>query len=216
MTVKVNEILKINTTTDPEAKVTFKSSKKKIATVTKDGIVKGIKKGKATITVKANGITKKVKVKVINGTLTLDQSTINMKINETSQITYTDDPATLPKFKTSSKTIATVDANGLVTACQGGTATITVTVNGTSKKVKVIVEMAVITVDATSLTLKKGETYQINATVEPDGPFTYSTSKKKYAKVSSTGLITAVKKGNATITVKAYGVSKKIKVKVTN
>ncbi len=46
-------------------KATFKSSNKKIATVTKKGVVKAKKKGKATITVKTNGKIKlKFKVKV--------------------------------------------------------------------------------------------------------------------------------------------------------
>lgn len=46
------------------AKVTYKSSNKKIVTVMDKGVVKGVKKGKATITVKANGKTVKVKVAV--------------------------------------------------------------------------------------------------------------------------------------------------------
>ena len=45
-------------------KVTFKSSNKKVAKVTKAGKVIAKKKGKCTITVKANGITLKCKVKV--------------------------------------------------------------------------------------------------------------------------------------------------------
>ena len=48
----------------PAGKVTYTSSNKKVATVTSKGVVKGIKKGKATITVKCNGITKKFVVTV--------------------------------------------------------------------------------------------------------------------------------------------------------
>ena len=46
------------------SKVTFKSSNKKVATVSSKGVVKAKKKGTATITVKCNGITKKFKVTV--------------------------------------------------------------------------------------------------------------------------------------------------------
>ena len=46
----------------PVSKVTFKSSNKKVATVSSKGVVKAKKKGTATITVKCNGITKKFKV----------------------------------------------------------------------------------------------------------------------------------------------------------
>ncbi|MEF2750725.1 MAG: Ig-like domain-containing protein, partial [Blautia faecis] len=45
-------------------KVTYKSSNKKIATVSKKGVIKGKKKGTATITIKSGKITKKCKVKV--------------------------------------------------------------------------------------------------------------------------------------------------------
>ena len=48
----------------PASKVTYISSNKKVATVTRKGVVKGIRKGKATITVKCNGITKKFVVTV--------------------------------------------------------------------------------------------------------------------------------------------------------
>ena len=45
-------------------KVTFKSSAKRVAKVTSKGVIKGMKKGKATITIQCNGVTKKVKVTV--------------------------------------------------------------------------------------------------------------------------------------------------------
>ena len=48
----------------PASKVTYISSNRKVATVTSKGVVKGIRKGKATITVKCNGITKKFVVTV--------------------------------------------------------------------------------------------------------------------------------------------------------
>ena len=50
--------------TSPAAKITYKSKNKKIAEVTAKGVIKGKKKGKTTITVKANGLTKKIKVRV--------------------------------------------------------------------------------------------------------------------------------------------------------
>lgn len=48
----------------PVSKITFKSSNKKVATVSSKGVVKAKKKGTAIITVKCNGITKKFKVTV--------------------------------------------------------------------------------------------------------------------------------------------------------
>ena len=56
--------VKIKAVAAQGTKITYKTSNKKIVTVTNKGVVKGIKKGKATITVKANGMTVKVKVSV--------------------------------------------------------------------------------------------------------------------------------------------------------
>ena len=61
MNVKVGKKVTIKVMATLVAKVTYKSSNKKIVTVMDKGVVK---KGKATITVKANGKTVKVKVAV--------------------------------------------------------------------------------------------------------------------------------------------------------
>lgn len=45
-----------------QEKITYSTSDKKIATVTSKGVVKGIRKGKATITVRSGKIKKKVTV----------------------------------------------------------------------------------------------------------------------------------------------------------
>ena len=61
VTLKKGKTLKLKVKTNKK-KVTFKSSNKKVATVSKAGKIKAKKKGKATITVKAGK--KKVKIKV--------------------------------------------------------------------------------------------------------------------------------------------------------
>ena len=63
-TIKKGKTTTIKSKAAPAGKVTYTSSNKKVATVTSKGVVKGIKKGKATITVKCNGITKKFVVTV--------------------------------------------------------------------------------------------------------------------------------------------------------
>ena len=62
--VKVGKITKITAKAAPSGKVTYKSGNKKIATVSSNGTIKGIKKGTAKITVTCNGVTKTVKVTV--------------------------------------------------------------------------------------------------------------------------------------------------------
>ena len=88
----------------------------------------------------------------------------------------------------------------------------------TNGKVTVTVPVTSIKLDKTSVTLKKGETSQLNATVSPDNAtnkaVTYSSSNSKVAKVSSSGKITAVGGGTATITAKAGGKTATCKVTV--
>ena len=64
LTIKAGKKATIKAATMPNSKVTYKTSNKKVATVTNKGVVKGVKKGKAVITVKANGKTVKVKITV--------------------------------------------------------------------------------------------------------------------------------------------------------
>ena len=64
ITIKKGKKIKLGVTVAPKAKITFKSSNKKIVKVTDKGIIKGLKKGSCKITVKCNGLTKTIKVKV--------------------------------------------------------------------------------------------------------------------------------------------------------
>lgn len=77
-----------------------------------------------------------------------------------------------------------------------------------------------VTLDKTEATLKKGETLQLTATVEPadadNKNLTWTTSDDKVATVDQTGKVTAVAKGEATITVTtANGLSATCKITVT-
>ena len=58
-TIKKGKTTTIRSKATPAGKVTYTSSNKKVVAVNSKGVVKGIKKGKAMITVKCNGITKK-------------------------------------------------------------------------------------------------------------------------------------------------------------
>ncbi len=63
-TIAKGKTTTIRSKATPVSTVTYISSNRKVATVTGKGVVKGISKGKATITVKCNGITKKFVVTV--------------------------------------------------------------------------------------------------------------------------------------------------------
>jgi arabinogalactan endo-1,4-beta-galactosidase len=113
------------------------SSNKKVATVSKNGLVKAKKIGKATITVatKDGSYTAKctvtVKKAVAVTKVKLNKKSKTLKIGKTYQLKATVKPtnATIKDvtFKSSNKKVATVDSTGKVTAKKKGTATITVT-----------------------------------------------------------------------------------------
>ncbi len=63
-TIKAGAKTTIKATATPSATITYKSSNTKIAKITSKGVVTGVKKGTAVITVKANGVSKKFTVKV--------------------------------------------------------------------------------------------------------------------------------------------------------
>lgn len=128
-------------------------------------------------------------------------------------------------WSTSNKKVATVTSKGVVNAKKKGKATITVKVKGTSKKatckvtVKALVKVKKITLNKTSISLQEGTSTTLKATLTPKNTtqktLQWSTSDKKIATVSSTGVVKAVKKGTATITVKVKGTTKKATCKVT-
>ena len=120
-------------------KITYKSSNKKIATVSAKGVIKGVKAGKAKITVKAGkksftcavtvtGV-KTTKISGVKASATIKKGKtmkLNAKVvpsNSGEKITYT----------SSNKKVATVTSKGVVKGVKKGTAVITV--KSGSKKV---------------------------------------------------------------------------------
>lgn len=63
-TVATGKSVTIKAAAKPTGIISYSSSNKKVATVSKKGVIKGIKKGTATITLTCNGVKKTVKVTV--------------------------------------------------------------------------------------------------------------------------------------------------------
>ena len=232
--------LKVSTVKPSNAtnkKYTWSSSDKKIATVSSTGVVKGVKAGTVTITCKAaDGSGKKAtcKVTIKNPVLikTIKLNATNKTINsgKTVQLkvsSVTPSNASIKKYTWSSSNtkVATVSSSGLVTGVKGGTVTITCkAADGSGKKAtcKVTVRQSVtkVALSKTSLTLSKGGTSTLKATITPSNAYNkavkWTSSNEKVAKVSSSGKVTAVANGTATITCKAAdGSGKKATCKVT-
>ncbi len=128
-------------------------------------------------------------------------------------------------WKSTDTNIVTVSDNGVVKAVGVGTATVKVTVGDVSAscKVTVLQPVAGIDLNKSSLTMDALGTFQMTASVYPDSAndkrITWSSSDPAIASVDENGLVTALKKGTATITAAAMdgsGVKSTCKVTVSN
>lgn len=142
-TVKLAATISPADTTDRTVK--WKSSNKKVATVDKNGRVKGKKKGTATISATtSNGRTFKCKVTVKNPvrvkSIKLNKKKATVKVGKTTKLKITFNPKkpTNKKvtWKSSNKKVATVDKNGKVKGIKKGKVTITATSKDGGKKAK--------------------------------------------------------------------------------
>ena len=179
----------------------------------------------ATITISGTGVTAQTVsvtqagIPVVSVTsVTLDLASIELTAGETGQLTATISPSNATNqnvsWSSSNEAVATVSNTGLISAAGEGTATITVTTedgNFTATcDVTVIAPPSTIAVtgvslDNTSVSMWVDENRQLTATVAPNDAtnqnVSWSSNNPAVATVSNTGLVTAVNKGTATITV---------------
>ena len=116
-------------------------------------------------------------------------------------------------WSSSDTSVATVSSSfEAVTAKSVGMATITVTTNDGGKKATCVVTVKAkvipvesVSLDKTSLTMTVGDTQTLTATVTPDNAtdksVTWSSSNTSVARVSTSGEISAIAAGTATVTV---------------
>ena len=149
--------------------------------------------------------------------VTLNKSTLGLNVGGTSTLTATVAPSNATDqsltWTSSNTSVATVTQAGKVTAVGAGTCTIRATANDGSGKYgscAVTVSQSTVSVTGVSLdksttTINAGGTKQLTATVYPANAtnknVSWSSSDTSVATVNSSGLVTAVAAGLATITV---------------
>lgn len=152
-TIEAGKTVKIETSVSNVAKranktVTYQSNNKKVATVSKSGIITAVKPGTATITVTpkySTGVKTILKVTVkeaqpeeITQDDTMEQTItiipcelMNLQIGESKQATYIVEPATAMyeavTYSSEDTSIATVNEQGVVTGIKKGSTRITIT-----------------------------------------------------------------------------------------
>ena len=130
-------------------------------------------------------------------------------------------------YTSSNKTVISVSANGLISAENIGTATITLKAENISKTINVTVTAAYINVTSIAVasgdenvSIVKGGTHKLSATVKPENAtnktLTYSSDREDIVSVDTNGFISAKKVGTASVTIHAAdGITKTISVTVT-
>ena len=216
--------------------VAWQSSNPAIATVNSLGVVTAVGRGTATISAIAEG-------KVGGADLTVATKTVasvvvspnpaSAAIGQKARLTATAKDASggvligrTITWTSSNPAVASVSANGLVTAISVGTATISATaagVSGTSQFQSTTVAAASVSVSPSAPNVRVGEDVQLTATAtDASGNLltsrvpTWSSSNPIVATVSSSGRVTGVSKGTATVTATVDGKSAPASVSVAS
>ena len=207
--------------------ITWGSDAEGVATVDENGKVTAVGTGNAVITGTINGISRTVNVTV---TLAATKITINgtdplvLEKDATADLTAAIEPTgstdTVINWSSNPEGVVTIDSTGHLVAVGTGTTTITANVGTVSDTMTVNVILSATSVTITegdSVNVNKNETTTLHATVAPTGStdtLTWSSDDETVATVSSTGVVTAHKVGNATITARAGSKTDTITVNV--
>ena len=144
--------------------------------------------------------------------VSLDKTELTLNRGSSTQLILTVLPENFTdtvSWKSGNPSVATVTDDGVVKGIAVGTTTIKVVVGNASASCTVTVSQPVtsISLNETSLELEATESFQLKATVRPtdaqNREVTWSSSDSTIVSVDETGLITAHKKGTATITATA-------------
>ncbi|MBD5323614.1 MAG: leucine-rich repeat protein [Bacteroides sp.] len=228
LTLNVNNNRILVATVTPENttdKITWTSNNEAVATVSSTGVVSAKSVGVATITVSCGSATPATCIVTVSPievtSVTLDVATKTIKIGEGFKLTATVKPDNATDksvtWTSSNASIATVDASGNVKGVKDGEVTITTkTTNGKTADCKVTVNPVPaesITIEPETAKLDVGEEMTLKATVLPtnttDQTVTWKSSKPEIVQVEgSTGEVTAISPGQATITATCGAVTK--------
>ena len=208
-----------------EKGVVWESKDESVATVDQEGLVSAVKEGSTQIIVStANGnfstycsVTVKKTGADVSG-ITIDKDELKLTVGNSFRLTATVLPENATEkgvvWESKDESVATVDQEGLVSAVkEGSTQIIVSTANRKFSKLCIVIiekELVAVTsikLDQDVIELMVGSKYQFKATVLPDNAtnktLAWSSDDEKIATVSSSGVVTALEEGSATIHVQS-------------
>ncbi len=166
-------------------------------------------------------------IKVPVTQVSLDRTSATLKVTKTLQLNATVSPVDASNkavtWSTSNSKVAVVSPTGLVTARARGYATITVkTADGAKTatcKFTVTQPVRSVVLNRKTLTLRKGSTYRLIATVYPTNAnnkkVTWKSGSKSIATVSYKGLVKGIRRGSVYVTVCTADGKKTARCRVT-
>ncbi len=193
---------------------TWKSSNSTIASVNTYGKVTAKKAGTVTITAKMKNAEASCRVTINKTKISISKASTSIERGETIKLTATTSNNSQVTWKSSKKSIADIDENGVITGIKPGETTITAYADGSSETCKIKVKAPTISLNQSTITLYRGQKAQLKASVSSGILPTWKSNKKSVAVVDESGSVTAEKHGTATITATVDGVSKSCKVVV--
>ena len=190
--------------------VVYSIKNKKVVTY-KDGMIKGVRKGKAVLTATAyNGLSAKCTVEVVDAPekVSFPYKALDIGVKQSVRLQPdVGDSASTFTYSTSNKKIVKVAADGTITGVKKGSATITVKTYNDKKcklKVNVVKAPSSVKLSPESLELSVGETAELTWSF-PKGTaagVAFESSDPAVASVDpETGVVTGVSGGEAVITV---------------
>src|SRR5438093_458731 len=219
--------------------VTWSSGNTAVATVSASGLVTGVSAGAATITATSEGQSSTAAITVTSipvAAVTVSPASASVSVSQTVQLTATPKDANgnplsgrTIAWGSSNTAAATVNTSGRVTGVAAGSATITATSEGKSGTAAINVTappapapVASVTVSPASASVSAAQAVQLSAvtkdsagTVLTGRTVTWASSNGAMASVSSSGLVTGVAAGAATITGTSEGKSGTAAITVT-
>lgn len=197
-----------NGTVDTASAITWTSTKKSVASVTKSGKLKAKKKGTTVLAAQIGNFHYFCKV-TVNKPVTkvkLNKSSKTIKCGKTYTLKATVKPTkgadTTVKWTSSNKKIAKVNSKGKVTAVGIGSCNITAAAaDGSGKKAtcKITVKEGTIALSKSSMTLSKGSAQMLLVKNVTTKDVIWSSSDTNVASVSKDGTVTGVNAGTAVI-----------------
>ncbi len=222
--------------TIPATDVFWSIQDSSIATISSTGVVTAVALGSTQVAASVNG-------KSGIATITVEKTPVASVVvapphvdaapgahTQLAAVTYDAAQSPLPgravTWSTSNAAVATVDANGMVSALSPGTATITaMSETKTGLAIITVSQAAVANVAVTPspLSMSVGQTTQLTATLKDTvgnvlnaRVVVWSSANPAVATVSSQGVLTAISTGRATITATSEGRSGTADVTITN